>query len=143
MFSEPPQPPQRTKWRVYKLAATREWGGEIEAVDEREATRIAAKEFKQLAKKLMAVPLGKGEITEARLRRCWPHHVALQIDKRRGLDNSEAVRSFADTLSVAPLTSSLHRDDLDFVVFCLAKPEDAQAFAERFGGECLPGAGHP
>jgi hypothetical protein len=29
--------------------------GEIEAVDEREAIEIAAKEFKQLAKKLMAV----------------------------------------------------------------------------------------
>ncbi len=30
-------------------------GGEIEAVDEREAIEIAAKEFKQPAKKLMAV----------------------------------------------------------------------------------------
>jgi len=53
-----PQPPQptKTRWHVYKLAAKRQWVGEIEAVEEREAIKIAAKEFKQPAKKLMAVP---------------------------------------------------------------------------------------
>jgi hypothetical protein len=44
----------------------------------------------------------KGEITRARLQRQWPHHVALSADKVLGLRNSEVVRSFADTLSVAP-----------------------------------------
>jgi hypothetical protein len=31
----------------------------------------------------------------------------------------------------------LRRDDLDFAALRVAKPGDAQAFAERFGGERL------
>ena len=58
MPRKPQQPPQptKTRWHVYKLAAKRQWVGEIEAADEREAIEIAAKEFKQPASKLMAVP---------------------------------------------------------------------------------------
>jgi hypothetical protein len=50
------------------------------------------------------------------------------------------LRGFADTLSVAPLTYSVSRADVDLVVFCFAKAEDAATFCERFGGERLPGA---
>jgi hypothetical protein len=54
--------------------------------------------------------------------------------------NSQIVWSFAETLSVAPRPYSLRRDEAELVVFCFAKPEDAAAFCDRFGGERLPGA---
>ena len=85
----------------------------------------------------------KGEITLPEIKRKWPHHVALSADKVRGLNNSEAVRGFADALSVAPLTYSLRGGELDFVVFCFARPEDAEAFCQRFAGERLPRTWRP
>ena len=74
------------------------------------------------------------------MRRKWPHHVALLADKVLGLKDSEIVHRVAAALSVAPMSYFMRRDDLDFVVFCFAKPEDADTCCERFGGERLPGA---
>jgi hypothetical protein len=70
----------------------------------------------------------KGEVTLPQIKRKWPHHVALAVGKVRGLKNSEMVRGFADTLSVSPRPYHLSHGDGEFVVFCFAKPEDAQAF---------------
>jgi hypothetical protein len=82
----------------------------------------------------------KGGITRADLRRKWPHHVALSADKVRGVER--IVHRFANARS-ARRTFFMRREERDFVVFCFAKPEDAEAFRDRFGGEHLPGTGRP
>jgi hypothetical protein len=76
----------------------------------------------------------KGEITRARLQRQWPHHVALSADKVRSVES--IVHRFANARS-ARRTFLMRRNDRDFVVFCFARREDAEAFCERFGGERL------
>jgi hypothetical protein len=85
----------------------------------------------------------RGEVTLPDIKRHWPHHVALSADKVRGVMNSQIVWSFTETLSAAPRPYSLRRDDGDYVVFCFAKQEDADAFRIRFDGERLPGTGRP
>jgi hypothetical protein len=68
----------------------------------------------------------KGEVTLPEIKRKWPHRVALSADKLRGVES--VVHRFANGRS-APRPYSLRRDDGEFVVFCFARPEDADAFA--------------
>jgi hypothetical protein len=61
--------------------------------------------------------------------------VALPAEKLRDAVDREVIFCAAGVLSATPLTCFLRRDDSDFVMFCFAKPEDAEAFANRFSGE--------
>ena len=76
----------------------------------------------------------KGEITRSDLQRKLPHHVALSADKVRSVES--IVHRFANARS-ARRTFFMRRNDRDFVVFCFARREDAEAFCDRFGGERL------
>jgi hypothetical protein len=78
----------------------------------------------------------KGEIIRSDLKPKWPHRVALPAEKVLGPTSPEVIFCGARVLSATPLTYSLERrDGREVVVFCFAKPEDAEAFAKRFGGE--------
>jgi hypothetical protein len=74
----------------------------------------------------------KGEIIRDDLKHKWPYHVALRAEKVRVRVNREVILRCRCPIGNAAY--SLRRDDSDFVVFCFAKPEDAEAFAKRFGG---------
>lgn len=70
----------------------------------------------------------KDELSQAHLSRKSFYHVAIASDE---------VLAIAGASSVARRTFSMRRDGLDFVVFCFARPQDAEAFREQFGGERL------
>jgi hypothetical protein len=61
--------------------------------------------------------------------------VALPADKVRDPVNREVIFCAAGVLSASPLTYFMRQDDSEVAVFCFSRPEDAEAFAKRFGGD--------
>jgi hypothetical protein len=84
----------------------------------------------------------KEEINRSDLKGKWPHHVALPAEKVRDRLNRRLIFTVAGLLSASPLRYFMQRDGSNVVVFCFAEPEDAVAFAKRFGGERLHATGH-
>lgn len=78
----------------------------------------------------------KGELSKASIDRGWPHQVALPACRVNGA-NYVTVHLFCDDekLSLCVRGHWFRRDGEDHIVFCFAKPEDADKFAQRFGGE--------
>jgi hypothetical protein len=77
----------------------------------------------------------KGDAEIRRIKRWFPHRVALPADAVRGAESSTAIYGIAKTLAGALPPYRLSRDGRDYLVFCFSRAEAAQTFAERFGGE--------
>jgi hypothetical protein len=77
----------------------------------------------------------RGELSKGMIDRDWPHQVALPspVVVARFKEINEAARR----LSACPRTHAFRRDDIDYVVYCFARPEEANAFLDQFGGELM------
>jgi hypothetical protein len=76
----------------------------------------------------------KGELSPAGIDRGWPHQVALPARACEG-GGYMTIHEFCADLSLCPRGHAVVHDGQWFNVYCFAKPEDAEKFKQRFGGE--------
>jgi len=76
----------------------------------------------------------KGELTGSRIDRERPHQVALPADQAMG-KNYLMTHDFYRDLSPGPRGHTVQRDNIPYIVFCLASQAHADLFRERSGGE--------
>jgi hypothetical protein len=77
----------------------------------------------------------KGELHDWQVDRDWPHQVALPSSQMVAEFN--AIMAFCEDLSLSVRGHWFRRNGEDWVVKCFAKREDADKFAQRFGGEYM------
>jgi hypothetical protein len=114
-------------WSIYKLAAKRRWLGIVETLDATAAIEAAAKSSRRMRGGCLR--WGNGEPPAGNYDPPQSKSPAM---------NREVIFCAAGVLAALPLTYFMCRDDSDLVVFCIAYPEYAGAFAKHFGGRRLP-----
>jgi hypothetical protein len=76
----------------------------------------------------------KGELSRDGIDRGWPHQVALPASACEG-GGYKVIHDFCRDLSLCPRGHSVVHGGEWYHVYCFAKPEDAEKFLQRFGGE--------
>ncbi len=76
----------------------------------------------------------KGELSPAQIDRNWPHQIVVPADIAAGFAGA-AVHQVCKELDGCPRHHSFVHDGVWYLVYCFAKPEQAEAFRQRFGGE--------
>jgi hypothetical protein len=78
----------------------------------------------------------KGEYSNSRLDREFPHRVILPADRCTGADGT-AMDNFCTNLALGPRHHSLFYEDRWHLVYGFANAAHADLFRERFGGDTL------
>jgi hypothetical protein len=75
----------------------------------------------------------KGEYSERRLDREFPHQVILPADRCTGA-NGVAMNTFCKNLALGPGYHSIFYEDQWHLVYCFADAAHADLFRQNFGG---------
>jgi hypothetical protein len=76
----------------------------------------------------------RGELSATCVDREWPHQVALPAERVQGKQHG-VVDDFCRELTVCSRTRTVHRDGVDYIVFCFGQLAHANLFRARFIGE--------